>query len=737
MRGAADGGRLLALVAREQLDDLLAHLVQVGAELDEHLGGDALALADEAEQDVLGADVVVAELQRFAQRQLEHLLGARRERDVPGRLLLTLADDVLHLLAHGVERDAQRLERLGGDTFTLVDETEQDVLGADVVVVEHLRLFLGEHNHTTGAIRESLEHHPFLRPRGHVAHFRALTTRVTRAGCRYGGVRHGRDAESHGAEPHRHDGAHSRGHYGCAMTVDAAPTRATRHRVGRIAAVAGPAALALALALVRNTQIPLWRDEFATALFASLSPADLLAATTHVDAVLAPYYFVMHLLSPALGLGLGMRTVSILAFVGTAAVTAAVALRWWGAIGGAVAGLAVALNGEILGAAVNARPYALSLFFGALALFAADRALRSGRTWTWAGYAAAAAAAVVLQLFAVLAVALIGVLTVGRPRGTVVRWVLCVAAGGGGRRHPPRGRTRPSRSADVARRSPTCARRSVLSRVRLGSRRSGRSHGRRDHRSGRWRSRPPSPSSWRVDCLQRTAPTLPARGRSRSPSRSCRRWFSSRSRSRSPPCSQGSTSSGRRIGAALVLAGAVVLLKRPWTALAVTAGLIALVLLVLSAVVAGIRMVNPPPRGDDFPAAVRTLERSAETGETLVIAQPYAFGGVAYGFAVSAADEAHAAEVADRVVSGSQPMLDVRTITSTDPLRTMDAEAAPSDLTDDTATSPSTWVMTIFPITDEQLETVDPALAECLRSIDFESPTERFGALRLYRLECD
>ena len=89
MRGA-DGGRLLALVAREQLDDLLAHLVQVGAELDEHLGGDALALADEAEQDVLGADVVVAELQRFAQGQLEHLLGARRERDVPGRLLLAL-----------------------------------------------------------------------------------------------------------------------------------------------------------------------------------------------------------------------------------------------------------------------------------------------------------------------------------------------------------------------------------------------------------------------------------------------------------------------------------------------------------------------------------------------------------------------------------------------------------------------------------------------------------------------
>ena len=65
---AAGAGRLLALVAVEQLDDLLADLVQVGAQLDQDLRGNALALADEAEQDVLGADVVVAELQRLAQR---------------------------------------------------------------------------------------------------------------------------------------------------------------------------------------------------------------------------------------------------------------------------------------------------------------------------------------------------------------------------------------------------------------------------------------------------------------------------------------------------------------------------------------------------------------------------------------------------------------------------------------------------------------------------------------------
>ena len=89
----------------EQLDDLLADPVQVRAQLDQDLGGNAVALADQAEQDVLGADVVVTELQRLAQRQLKHLLGTGGERDVPGRRLLTLADDLLDLLADRLKAD--------------------------------------------------------------------------------------------------------------------------------------------------------------------------------------------------------------------------------------------------------------------------------------------------------------------------------------------------------------------------------------------------------------------------------------------------------------------------------------------------------------------------------------------------------------------------------------------------------------------------------------------------------
>ncbi len=145
-------------MAGEQLDDRRADLVEIGAEVEQHLRRHTLALADEAEQDVLGADVVVAELQRLAQRQLEHLLGARRERDVPRRHERALADEVLDLRVDVLKRDAQRLERLGGDAVLLADESEQQVLGADVVLVEHARFFLGVDHDPARLLGESLEH---------------------------------------------------------------------------------------------------------------------------------------------------------------------------------------------------------------------------------------------------------------------------------------------------------------------------------------------------------------------------------------------------------------------------------------------------------------------------------------------------------------------------------------------------------------------------------------------------
>ena len=99
---------------------------------------------------MLGADVVVAEAQRLTERELEDLLRARRERDLAGGDLLAGADDADDLSAHALDGDVERLEHACGETLLFTEQTEQDVLRADVVVLEDAGLFLGEDDDLAG-----------------------------------------------------------------------------------------------------------------------------------------------------------------------------------------------------------------------------------------------------------------------------------------------------------------------------------------------------------------------------------------------------------------------------------------------------------------------------------------------------------------------------------------------------------------------------------------------------------
>ncbi len=159
LAGAASALALAAAAGPgEHADDLVADLLGVGVEVEQDAGGDTLVLAHEAEQDVLGADVVVAERERLAERQLEDLLGARGERDLAGGDLLAGADDADDLGAHALDSDVERLEDAGGEALLLAEQAEQDVLGADVVVLERPRLFLREDDYLPGPLCESLKH---------------------------------------------------------------------------------------------------------------------------------------------------------------------------------------------------------------------------------------------------------------------------------------------------------------------------------------------------------------------------------------------------------------------------------------------------------------------------------------------------------------------------------------------------------------------------------------------------
>ena len=158
--GPRAAAALAAAGTGEHANDLVADLLRVGVEVEQDARGDAFVLAHESEQDVLRADVVVAERERFTQRELEHLLRARRERDLSGRDFVTLADDPRDLRAHLFDRDVEGLEHPRRETLFLAEQPEQDVLGADVVVLERPRLVLRENDDLTSPFSEAFEQGP-------------------------------------------------------------------------------------------------------------------------------------------------------------------------------------------------------------------------------------------------------------------------------------------------------------------------------------------------------------------------------------------------------------------------------------------------------------------------------------------------------------------------------------------------------------------------------------------------
>ena len=148
----ADRGRL-----RQDSDDLVANLVQVDAEALEDAGRDALALADEAQEQVLRADVVVAEAAGLVDRQLDDALGAGRQADLADDRAVTATDDELDGGPDLGQLDVHVLEHPGRDAFALPHQPEQQVLGADVVVVEALGLVLRKGQHLACPVSELVE----------------------------------------------------------------------------------------------------------------------------------------------------------------------------------------------------------------------------------------------------------------------------------------------------------------------------------------------------------------------------------------------------------------------------------------------------------------------------------------------------------------------------------------------------------------------------------------------------
>ena len=116
--------------AGQDVQQLLAGLVQIQTHLDQDVGRHALALTHQRQQQVLHGDVVLLQLPRLANALLNHLLGARRIHH-----LLALdavgaaAQDRNDLVARAVQRHAPQDARCRAG---IGEHAQQQVLGAHI-----------------------------------------------------------------------------------------------------------------------------------------------------------------------------------------------------------------------------------------------------------------------------------------------------------------------------------------------------------------------------------------------------------------------------------------------------------------------------------------------------------------------------------------------------------------------------------------------------------------------------
>lgn len=204
-----------------------------------------------------------------------------------------------------------------------------------------------------------------------------------------------------------------------------------RHRVARIGrwdawAIAAFAAVLSSLGAARPS---LWYDEAATISAASRPVGELWLLLGNVDAVHGLYYLVMHgWLEVLPATEFWIRVPSCLAVGAAAAGVVVLAGLYAGRTVAVTAGVVFAILPRVTWAAVEARPYALSMAGAVwLTVLLVNAVRRDRRTW-WVAYAAAIVASTLLNLFTVLVVLPHAVAVVGNRRSVRRRWLVAVVS---------------------------------------------------------------------------------------------------------------------------------------------------------------------------------------------------------------------------------------------------------------------------------------------------------------------
>ena len=143
----------------EFLEDFVAGAFDIDLEIFEDASGYAFAFAEEAEENVFGADVRMVEGLGFFAGEGEDFFDAWGVGNIADHFGFgATADLFFYFHANGFEVETHFLEDIHGHALAEFDETEEEVLGADIVMIKAIGLLSGECENLLGAWREVVHH---------------------------------------------------------------------------------------------------------------------------------------------------------------------------------------------------------------------------------------------------------------------------------------------------------------------------------------------------------------------------------------------------------------------------------------------------------------------------------------------------------------------------------------------------------------------------------------------------
>ena len=130
----------------------------------QNLGGEALLFAQQSQQQVLGADMLVIEPLGFLGAIGQHAFAFVAQREIHGgRNLLSNGGVPFDLLAYGIHRRMGPQEAVG-QRLILAKQTQEQMLGFDIRASELAGLIPREKDYSASFLRVPFKHRPYRFP---------------------------------------------------------------------------------------------------------------------------------------------------------------------------------------------------------------------------------------------------------------------------------------------------------------------------------------------------------------------------------------------------------------------------------------------------------------------------------------------------------------------------------------------------------------------------------------------